>query len=118
MGNDREFLFEFFSCSTCSLVQNTEPYRAFFFNTIAEIFAGLVQYANVGEIARHCEQISSYNGSSLEKLAQYSRTQTSDCMGLYDEFLDEYANTNLTTKACKYFENSFLKKNFFSINFF
>lgn len=89
-------------CSTCSPVQNTEPHRAFFFNTIAEIFAGLVQYATVGQIPSHCEQISGYNGSSLEKLAAYARSEVNGCMGLYDEFLAEYASTALTTNACKY----------------
>ncbi|XP_025829710.1 putative serine protease K12H4.7 [Agrilus planipennis] len=83
---------------TCQPVNNTQPSRAFFFNTIAEVFAGLVQYARPGEIESACFQIENTTGSNAEKLASYIRTEyIGECMGLYDEFLQMYTSPNITS---------------------
>lgn len=91
----------FFLYSTCSTVQNTQPERAYFFNTIAETFANLVQYSEEEQILSDCQQILSFDGTSMEKLAQYLRLKVGDCIGLYNDFLELYANISLTTNICK-----------------
>lgn len=89
--------------STCDTITNEDPDRAFFFNSIAEVFAGLVQYAAVGELETECQKLINYEGNSLEKLAQYVVDDLNgNCLGTYDDFLALYASTNLTTGICKY----------------
>ncbi|XP_025829655.1 putative serine protease K12H4.7 [Agrilus planipennis] len=83
---------------TCQPMNVTTPGRAFFFNTIADAFAGLVQYAVPGEIESVCFQIENATGSNVEKIAPYVRTQyvDSSCMVLYNDFIDQHSSPNIT----------------------
>lgn len=83
--------------NTCKTVQDTNPHRAYFFSAITEIFAGLVQYARTGEIKQECDKIIAKQGTSMEKLGAYVRDQYGgDCMGDYDDFVEEYSSTEMS----------------------
>lgn len=83
-------------------MSNTEPHRAFFFNALGEVFAGIVQYAEVGELDVTCQRLEGYEGSSLEKLGAFVRDYLDgDCFGGYNEFLELYGHTNPTELICE-----------------
>ncbi|XP_017778055.1 PREDICTED: putative serine protease K12H4.7 [Nicrophorus vespilloides] len=83
--------------NTCTPIRTEEPYRAYLFSSIGGIFAGIVQYAYIGQIKNECNQLLRNSGSPLEKLSSYVRAQYGgDCVGDYDEFLEYYAIDNIT----------------------
>lgn len=86
---------------TCTPIQNKEPFRSFLFNiVIAEIFAGLVQYAGPTSIQDDCNQLLGYAGDSLDKLIAYVRAYYgNDCIGDYDEFIRLYSAVENTNDA-------------------
>ncbi|XP_018318425.1 putative serine protease K12H4.7 [Agrilus planipennis] len=88
---------------TCQPINVTEPSRSFFFNTVADTFAGLVQYAYPGDIERGCFLVENTTGSNVEKVASYIRTQYSgdSCMLSYSSFLDLYTPTNITSEMTR-----------------
>ncbi|GJQ84562.1 hypothetical protein Trydic_g226 [Trypoxylus dichotomus] len=83
---------------TCNRIQNEEPHRSFFFNfVIAELFAGLVQYARPGSIQADCHLLISYPGTALDKLTAYIREQYDpDCIDDYDSFVETHSNVETT----------------------
>lgn len=70
---------------------------------IAEIFAGLVQYASATSIQNDCNRIAGYEGSALDKLVAYVRAAYgTNCIDDYDDFIVEYGvNINNTNDACE-----------------
>ncbi|GJQ77977.1 hypothetical protein Trydic_g2338 [Trypoxylus dichotomus] len=86
---------------TCTTIQNIEPFRSFLFNiAIAEIFAGLVQYAGPTSIQDDCDQLLGYSGDSLDKLIEYIRAYYgNDCIDDYDEFISQYSAVENTNDA-------------------
>ncbi|KAK9693693.1 Serine carboxypeptidase S28 [Popillia japonica] len=86
---------------TCTTIQNVEPYRSFLFNiAIAEIFAGLVQYAGQTSIQDDCNLLLGFNGTSLDKLIGYVRDYYgNDCIDDYAEFIRMYSAVENTNDA-------------------
>lgn len=88
---------------TCKRIQNAEPHRSFLFNfVIAELFAGLVQYAQPDSIKNDCDLLASYSGTALDKLIAYIRAQYDpDCIDDYDTFIQTYTSIGTTNDMCK-----------------
>ncbi|KAI4464559.1 protease s28 pro-x carboxypeptidase-related [Holotrichia oblita] len=83
---------------TCNRIQTAEPHRSFLFNfVIAELFAGLVQYAQPDSIQNDCDLLASFSGTALDKLIGYIRTQYDpDCIDDYDTFIQTYTAIGTT----------------------
>lgn len=87
--------------SSCKRLKSYFPYKDHFFNQIANLFAGTVQYAQPGQIKAECQKMLNKSGDSLAKLAAYVRDTYGGCIGDYEDLLYWYAQTGLSESSCK-----------------
>lgn len=82
--------------NTCDPIIVTEPHRAFFFNSITEAFASLVQYNTGNGIKEQCDKILQEPGTVLDKLASFMIDKyDGECMGNYDDFISWYKSPQI-----------------------
>lgn len=85
--------------NSCKRLKSYFPYKDHFFNQIANLFAGTVQYAQPGQIKAECQKMLNKSGDSLAKLAAYVRDTYGGCIGDYEDLLYWYAQTGLSESS-------------------
>lgn len=88
-----------FVVSLCYPVIITDFYdRAYFFNTIANTFARIVQYAQDDDIPDLCNELKTNPqvGDDYTRLSGFVKRRRDQCIGNFYNYVAYYANPNVT----------------------
>lgn len=100
-ANGTAYISQLFRICSDDVDVSVEPERAYFFTSLVYAWAGIVQYASGTNIQDYCNVIKETEGTDTEKLLAFleSRYGNYDCLDSYNDYVEEYQNTELTTSA-------------------
>lgn len=104
--NGTTYISELFRICDPTIDISSEPERAYFFSIIVYAWAGIIQYATVGSIERYCNVIEETEGSYTQKLLAFLESYYGDydCIEGYQDYIEQYQNTQLTTNIIRQWE--------------
>lgn len=100
-------------CSLCDTVDPLDEWDVgYMFQTIAETFSGIVQYARGNDLINTCNELRLGASEDYTRLARFIKNRRPDCSGNYNNFVQYFQQVNLegdsTYKSSVLFKSSLL----------